>query len=302
MLLYPLLAVLIWSGNAIVCKLAAGALEPAVIAFYRWFLAWLVMTPFLAVTAWRQRQMLRPYLGKIFILALLGMALNQSLSYYAALTVSAINMGIDNALIPLMTIVLSVWLLREQPTPGVVVGGILSLAGLVWLLSQGRPAQLLAQGISAGDGMMLLAVFSYAVYGVLLKRWQMPLSPWMLLYLQASAGLVWLLPDFVLADHWALDQHSWPLVLYAAFPASLFATFCWLRGVQVLGANRTAIFMNLLPVFTAVIAILWLGESWRSYHLWGGGMTLAGVLLCQFWRKPLRLPVALTPCSSQPHG
>ena len=70
---YPLLAVLIWSGNAIVCKLAAGAIEPGVIAFYRWLLAWLLVTPFMARTVWQQRQQIRPHLRRLMILALLGM-------------------------------------------------------------------------------------------------------------------------------------------------------------------------------------------------------------------------------------
>ena len=288
---YPLLAVLIWSGNAIVCKLAAGTIEPGVIAFYRWLLAWLLVTPFMARTVWQQRQQIRPHLRRLMILALLGMMLNQSLGYYAAQSVSAVNIGILNALIPLLTVLLSLWLLRDTPTLGVATGSVLSFAGLLWLVSEGQPARLLAQGISQGDLLMMLSVFTYALYGVLLKRWSLPFSGWLMLYLQMSAALLWLLPDFLRSDSWALTADNLPLVLYAALPASLLGTLFWLQGVRHLGANRTAIFMNLLPLFTTGIAVLWLGERLQSYHLWGGSLTLLGVLLCQLWRQPLRAPV-----------
>lgn len=288
---YPLLAVLIWSGNAIVCKLAAGTIEPGVIAFYRWLLAWLLVTPFMARTVWQQRQQIRPHLRRLMILALLGMMLNQSLGYYAAQSISAVNIGILNALIPLLTVLLSLWLLRDTPTLGVATGSVLSFAGLLWLVSEGQPARLLAQGISQGDLLMMLSVFTYALYGVLLKRWSLPFSGWLMLYLQISAALLWLLPDFLRSDSWALTADNLPLVLYAALPASLLGTLFWLQGVRHLGANRTAIFMNLLPLFTTGIAVLWLGERLQSYHLWGGSLTLLGVLLCQLWRQPLRAPV-----------
>ena len=164
-------------------------------------------------------------------------------------------------------------------------------AGLLWLVSEGQPARLLAQGISQGDLLMMLSVFTYALYGVLLKRWSLPFSGWLMLYLQMSAALLWLLPDFLRSDSWALTADNLPLVLYAALPASLLGTLFWLQGVRHLGANRTAIFMNLLPLFTTGIAVLWLGERLQSYHLWGGSLTLLGVLLCQLWRQPLRAPV-----------
>lgn len=292
---YPLLAVLIWSGNAIVCKLAAGAIEPGVIAFYRWLLAWLLVTPFMARTVWQQRQQIRPHLRRLMILALLGMMLNQSLGYYAAQSISAVNIGILNALIPLLTVLLSLWLLRDTPTLGIATGSVLSFAGLLWLVSEGQPARLLAQGVSQGDLLMMLSVFTYALYGVLLKRWSLPFSGWMMLYLQMSAALLWLLPDFLRSESWALTADNLPLVLYAALPASLLATLFWLQGVRHIGANRTAIFMNLLPLFTTLFAVLWLGEQLQSYHLWGGSLTLLGVLLCQLWRQPLRAPAPMLP-------
>jgi len=135
--LYPLCAVLIWSINSIVSKLSASAIDPAAISFYRWLLALLVLTPFVLPGVWRTRQAIRPHLWRLLILGLLGMVLYQSLAYYAAQSVSALFMGIIGALIPLLTVLLSVVILRIAPTLGILLGSIISFIGLVCLVSQG---------------------------------------------------------------------------------------------------------------------------------------------------------------------
>lgn len=282
--LFPLLAVLIWSLNAVVSKLAAGAIAPAAISFYRWLLALLVLTPFVLPGLWRNRQALRPHLGKLLVLGLLGMVLYQSLAYYAAHSVSALFMGILSSLIPLLTILFSIALLGIAPTRGMALGG------LVWLVSAGHPEQLLTHGIGSGELMMFAASASYACYGVLTRRWAIPLPNWQSLYVQILFGVLLLLPNFLLTADTTLTAQNLPLVLFAGIPASLVAPFLWIQGVMRLGANTTSIFMNLTPLFTAVIAVLFLHEQLHSYHLIGGGVTLLGVFLAQRLRTPLLRP------------
>jgi len=84
-----------------------------------------------------------------------------------------------------------------------------------------------------------------------------------------------------------LNAQNIPLVLFAGIPASIIAPFLWIKGMHHLGANKTSIFMNLAPIFTAIIAVLFLHEQLHSYHLIGGGVTLLGVVLAQRLRKPL---------------
>ena len=173
--LYPLFAVMIWSINSIVSKLSASAIDPAAISFYRWLLALLVLTPFVLPGVWRTRKIIRPHLWRLAILGLLGMVLYQSLAYYAAHSVSALFMGIIGALIPLLTVLLSVVILRIAPTLGILLGSVISFCGLVWLVSEGDVMQLLNHGMGKGELMMLAASTSYALYGVLTKRWALPL-------------------------------------------------------------------------------------------------------------------------------
>ncbi|HGM5490215.1 TPA: DMT family transporter [Serratia fonticola] len=285
--LFPLLAVLIWSINAVVSKVSATAIDPAAISFYRWALALIVLTPFTLPGAIRNWPTVRANWWKLMILGLLGMVLYQSLAYYAAHSVSALFMGILNSLIPLLTVLLGIFVLRVAPTVGIALGSILSLGGLVWLVSAGQPGLLLQHGIGKGELMMFAASASYALYGVLTKRWAIPLPNWQSLYVQIVFGVVLLLPNFLMAQDVQLTSQNIPLVLFAGIPASIAAPFLWIQGVMRLGANKASIFMNLAPVFTAIIAVLFLHEQLQSYHLIGGGVALLGVILSQRLRTPL---------------
>lgn len=286
-ILYPLFAVIIWAINAIVNKLSAGAIDPAAISFYRWALALVILTPFILPGVIRNRKHVYPNLGKLLVLGLLGMALYQSLAYYAAYTISALTIGIFVSLIPLLTVLISIVVLRAAPTLGTVLGGVLSFSGIVWLISEGNPGQLLHLGVGKGELMMLAAAISYALYGVLTKRWAIPLTSWQSLYVQAFFGALVLLPNFLITKDISLNATNIPLVLYAGIPASVLAPYFWIHGVMKLGANKAALFMNLTPLFTAIIAITFLHEPLHSYHIIGGGVALIGVILAQRLRMPL---------------
>lgn len=284
---FPLFAVIIWAINAIVNKLSAGAIDPAAISFYRWALALAVMAPFILPGLIRNRANIYPNLGKLLVLGVLGMALYQSLAYYAAYTISALTIGIFVSLIPLLTVLISIIVLRTPPTLGTVLGGILSFCGIVWLISGGNPGQLLQMGVGKGELMMLAAAISYALYGVLTKRWAIPLTSWQSLYMQAFFGALVLLPNFLMTEDVGLNATNIPLVLYAGIPASVLAPYFWIHGVMKLGANKAALFMNLTPLFTAIIAITFLHEPLHSYHIIGGGVALIGVILAQRLRTPI---------------
>ncbi|EYU15231.1 DMT family transporter [Photorhabdus aegyptia] len=286
-MIFPLLAVLIWSINAVVSKASATVIDPAAISFYRWFLAFLTLTPFVILPVIRQWKTICQHWWKLLILSSLGMVLYQSLAYYAAHSVSATFMGILNSLIPLLTVVISIFILRVIPTVGIVLGTVISLFGLVWLVSAGDPMSLLQHGLGHGELMMLIASISYALYGVLTKRWSIPLPNWQSLYVQIAFGVLLLLPNFLLTKDVQLNTNNISLVLFAGIPASILAPYLWIQGVIKLGANTASIFMNLAPVFTAIIAILVLHEEMHSYHLIGGGITLLGVMLAQQLRTPL---------------
>ncbi|AVG18302.1 MULTISPECIES: DMT family transporter [Chromobacteriaceae] len=280
-MLFPLLAVLIWAANTIVSKAAAQVLDPAAISIYRWLLAALVLTPFCLPVLRRRAGELKPWLGKLLALAMLGMVMFQCLAYYAAHSTSATNMGVITALVPLLGLLLNAAVFRQKVAALAWLGVAVSLAGVVYLLGKGDPLSLLANGVNTGDALILAGAASYALYGILLRRWAPPFGAWLNLYLQASLAVLLLLPLTLTAQSMAIPAKGIGLVLFAGIGSSLLAAYLWMRGIQKLGSERTAIFMNLLPLFTAVLASALLGETIHHYHWLGGGLILLGVALGQ---------------------
>ncbi|XID74867.1 DMT family transporter [Alkanindiges sp. WGS2144] len=283
--IFPLISVLIWSVNVVITRVAIDVISPLSISFYRWLFAFLILTPFILPKAWHQRQVIKNHLGKLAVLGLFGMVIYQGLAYIAAHSTTATNMGIINALIPLLTIAVATVILKEKPTRFAIIGGLLSLLGLAILIGQGNPASLLTGDIHLGDGLMLLAVTGYACYGVLVRLWQLPLTTWVSVYVQIFFGALFQLPLVMYEGFASITQENGWIIFYSCLFPSIIAPFFWVKAVGLMGPNRTSIFMNLLPVFTAIIAIAYLGEAWKSYHTVGGLLTLAGVILAQLKPK-----------------
>jgi drug/metabolite transporter (DMT)-like permease len=284
---FPLLAILIWAGNTVINKMAVGAIFPAEIGFYRWLLAALLFSPFMLKPVMANWAAIKPNLGKVFILGVLGMAVYQSLAYFAATVTSATNMGIILSLMPLMALALAIISLGQRLTAGALCGAVVSLAGVLVVVSGGSLDMLLEHGLNLGDAMMLIATFAYAVYSTLLKKWQLRLPPLQLLYLQVLVAVIVLFPLYLASPKTGLQLNNIGLVLYACLLASMLAPLAWMQAVSRLGPSRTTLFFNLLPVVTAVIAALVLGEQLAPFHLYGGALTLAGVVLAERWKSPL---------------
>lgn len=134
---FPLLAIFIWAGNTVITKMSAGAIFPAEIGFYRWLLAGLLFTPFMLKPVIAHWSMIRPNLGRIFVLGVLGMAVYQSLAYFAASLTTATNMGIILSLMPLMSLAMAIISLGQRLTAGALAGAVLSFAGVLVVVSSG---------------------------------------------------------------------------------------------------------------------------------------------------------------------
>ena len=189
---------------------------------------------------------------------------------------------------------LSILLLGQRLTAGAVAGSLVSIAGVAVVVSSGDLGALLKSGANMGDGLMLLAMLAYAVYVILLKRWGMKEVPALqLLYLQIVFAVIALLPMYLLTPKMGLSAANLPLIGFAGLGASMLAPLVWMHTVAHIGPSRASMFFNLIPLFTAVIAAVVIGESLAAYHAVGGVLTVAGVLLAELWKAPLRQRRAL---------
>ncbi|EGR9010457.1 DMT family transporter [Vibrio parahaemolyticus] len=279
--LLPFFTVMIWGGNSIVNKMAASTIEPSAMSFYRWFVAMLLLTPFCLPAVIKQRHVIRPYLTKLAFLALLGMVLNQSLGYYAGLTTTASNMALITSLVPLISVFLSVPLLGKSVSMLSIVGGVISLGGLAFMLGHGDVTYFLHQDMTQGDSLMLLAALVYAAYCVLLKRWKMPFNSLTLVYMQGFFSVIMLTPLWLSSEQLLPSQEALPLIAYAGIAASIFAPLMWVKAIDLIGADSSAMFMNLMPVVSVALASTLLGEEVHVYHIIGGLMVISGVILSQ---------------------
>ena len=280
-ILLPLIAVFIWSLNIVVTRYVTDYISPVSISFYRWLIAFLILTPFMLKTVWQQRRLITQHWRQLAVLSAFGMVLYQGLGYTAAHYTTATNMGIITAFIPVFTIAVSLLLLKEIPSRYALIGCGISFVGLLFVVAKGDFANLLTMGGHLGDIMMIFAVFFYAFYGVFLKKWQLQIPLLLSLYVQIFFALVYHLPFVLYLGLDALNMQNASSVFYAGVFPSLVAPLVWMLAVQHLGPNRTSIFMNLMPVVTAVIAYFWLAEQWMLYHTIGTAMAIIGVILAQ---------------------
>lgn len=282
--LWLLLAISSWAGNALVARALAGSVPPMAMSFWRWAGAFLILIPLMALPLWRQRALLRQAGWRLVVLALLGISAFNSILYHAAVSTTAINITLVNTSLPIAVFALSGWLLSEWPTRRNLLGTGLAMLGLLWLISAGSWQRLAALAFNQGDLLMLLAVLDWGLYSVLLKRWVTHLqgfSPWLLLAALVLIGTPPLLPlyawEWQSVGGFALTTANLAGIAYTAVFASLLAYYGWNQGVRVLGAGTAAVFNYLMPVITAVLAVLLLSEQLTSAHAIGGGLILFGL-------------------------
>ena len=277
----PMIAVLIWSLNITVTRYVAEFISPISISFYRWLIAFVLMSPFVLLSVWKYRTEIRQHAWQFAVLGACGMVFYQGLAYSAAHYTTATNMGIINAFTPIFTIFISIFILKEMPTRYAVIGGILSFLGLLYVMSQGNLQSLMHLAGHWGDLLMILAVFLYAFYGVFLKKWQIQMPLLTSLYVQIAFALLFHLPFVFVLGLDAINSQNVGSVLYAGVFPSIVAPLVWMMAVQYIGPNRTSIFMNVMPIATALIAYFWLNEAWTIYHTIGGVIILLGIALAQ---------------------
>ena len=280
-----LIAVLCWSGNALVGRAFHDSIPPLSLSFWRWVLATSLLLPFVAKGIWTHRATLRAAGWRLPVLAAMGIASYNSLLYTAAQSTEAINLTLVNTCLPLATFIGAGFLLGEWPLRRAWFGMAVAAGGLLYLISRGSWQTFASLSFQRGDLIMLLAVLAWALYTLLLRRWARHLlvPPLVLLGVLMLLGLPLILPFYLLelgrVGGFALTPSNLAAIGYTAVFASLVAYVGWNHGVKIVGAGRAAMVMYLMPVLTALLGWVLLGEALRTFHWIGGALIFAGLLL-----------------------
>jgi drug/metabolite transporter (DMT)-like permease len=279
---------LFWAGNVVLARGLSQQIPPLSMSFLRWAGALLFLAPF----TWRQLVRDRPLLAGhwpvIWLCALLGITIFNSLLYTATQTTTALNCALMQTLMPAAIILCGFLLNREKVSVQQGAGALLCSLGAAWIVLQGKLLAIGSIKLVAGDLWMLVAVFCYALYSTLLPR-RPRVHPLSFLLLTIALGTLMLVPPFLIELFMKGPPAATPQVfggiLYIALFPSIAAYICWNRGVEIIGANRAGLFINLIPVFAAGMAVLFLGEEFKQFHLIGILMVLSGMVMFQLAGK-----------------
>ena len=276
------LAALCWSGNHILGRAIAGHVPPFAISTVRWLVPALVLWPF----AYRQLRQdwpaIRRHWPVLVFLALTGGTVFGALQYIGLQYTTAINVSVLNSLAPVLIVAAGTLMFRDTLALRQVLGIAVSLAGVLVIISKSSFDALRALQFNWGDLVILFNMGVWAVYSTCLRR--RPEMHWLsfTFVLAAIAGLTTL--PFWLWEHangFVLQPTlttAAALAYVSVFP-SLVAYASWNRGVDLIGANRAGVFLHLIPLYSAVLAGLLLGEAIGLYHVSGFLLILVGVWL-----------------------
>ena len=278
---------LLWAGNAVVGRLVHGLIPPITLNFLRWVLAFAILLP-LAHGVLRRDSPLWTHWRRYALLGLLGIGLYNALQYMALQTSTPINVTLVGSSMPVWMLAVGALFFGAAVTRRQVMGALLSVCGVLLVLSRGEWSQLLAFRLVPGDVFMLLATVSWAFYSWLLSRTTGPAgirSDWAaFLMAQMVFGLAWS-GSFAGAE-WATGHThiawGWPLAAALAFIAvgpAVLAYRCWGVGVQRAGPAVAGFFSNLTPLFAAVLSALVLGDVPQAYHALAFGLIVAGIVV-----------------------
>ena len=278
------LAPLLWGGNAVAGKIATLDWQPFTITAVRWGLATLLLLPFAWRPMRRDMAVIRAHLPLLVGLGALGMALFNLLMYLALHTTSAVNVGIIQAAMPGMIMVANFVVFRQRSAALQLFGLAVSIVGVVLVVTAGSPAALLSGGLVVGDAWMLLACVFYGGYTFAL-RWK-PALHWMsFMWVISISAFAMTLPfvawEWSRAAPTAVPLRGWLVVAYVVIFPTIVSQIAWARGVELIGSNRAGLFINLVPIFGAGLAVLLLGERIAWYHALGLLLVLGGITLAE---------------------
>lgn len=285
-----LLTMLFWAGNIVVGRNAAGYVPPVALGTFRWVGATLILLPFALPYLRADWPIIRKHALMLTLLSLFSITAYNTLTYYGLQFTEAINGVILQSTGSLILVGYTFLLYGERLSPLQLFGMLLSFAGIVVVVSRGELETLLHLRLNVGDFILIAAIAAYSLYSALLKR-RPPLHPLSFVTLTMGWGAILLLPFLgaeMAAGHTVpFDLPAMLMIAYVVIFPSLLAHFFFLRGVELVGPNRAAPFMYLIPVIATALAMIFLGEELHLFHVAGFVLVIGGVVLAT--RRP---PVA----------
>jgi len=282
--LFLVLATFCWSGNFIVGKFATVyEIPPLTLNVFRWISVWFILIPFTYKEIFENL----PYIKKNwFVISFMGVitiSTFNSVVYFALNYTQVINAVLMLSAIPAATIVLSSLMKIEETNIFQLLGLVLSIIGIGSIISNGDIQKIISLDFNKGDMWMLVCVITWSLYSTLLKKNNFKFSQFTLIQLMVSVGILFLIPQFFyeksIGLELNLDKNFFLILIYVAIFPAIAAYYFWQKGIEIIGPNRASMFIQLMPLFSAVMAIIIFKEKFELYHFVGATFILSGIYL-----------------------
>jgi len=277
-------ATLFWAGNFMVGKLAfVENIPPMTLVFLRWSLVWIILLPFTYKEILKNKDIIFKNLPLLFFLALTSVGLFNSFTYLALAYTQVINASLFNTAIPAMIIFLCFLLKIERTNKFQIFGLIISVLGILSIITKLDLNILLSLNFNKGDLIMIGGVITWGLYSSFLKKKKFTLPLLTLVHVLCTFGLIFILPQFLYELSHGLTVNlntnlGLTLIYLALFP-SIGSYYCWAGAVAIIGANRAGIFLSLIPFFSTIMAIIFFNEQFKFFHLIGSILIILGLFL-----------------------
>ena len=282
--IFLLLTVTFWAGNFIVGKFASlYEVPPFSLNFYRWFFAWLILAPFTIPEIIKKKEYIAQNYKLFIVLGVTSITIFNSIVYYSLNFTQVISGVLMISTIPVMIMFFSSILKIEKTNVFQIIGVILSFLGVAIIITKANFQILKNLNFNKGDITMVVAMFSWALYSTLLKRQKYELSQISLLQVVISFGLIFLIPvyfiEYQVGFRINLDIPFFLILSYVVLLPGLASFILWIKGISMIGANRSGVFLHLMPIISAIMAMIFFNEKFMFYHILGACFIISGILL-----------------------
>lgn len=278
------LTTLFWAGNAVAGKLAAGVVPPFTLTLIRWTATAIALYFIAGPRLAEQWPTVRKNLPFLFACGATGFAVFNFCLYGGLQYTTAINVAIQQSGMPMVIMIGMYLVYREKITPLQGIGAIVSILGVLFTATRGDLPAILRLDVNIGDAIMLGAVLAYSAYSVAIKN--KPNLDWrVFMFCAALAAAITSVPfagyEMATGNFIDVGPTAIGLLIYVSVFPSLLAQIFYLRGVEMVGANRAGLFINFVPIFAAILAVGILGEVLEFYHFLGLGLVLTGIAMAE---------------------
>ena len=273
---------LFWAGNIVLARFVAGHVPPMTLSCVRWIGAFILLWPFAKEHLRKDWPTLRANLPLMLLLSATGFAFNNAISYLALQYTEALNALLIQSSAPLFVALWALLLFGVRLTFAQLTGIVISLTGVLTIILRGAPSALATIHFNKGDLMFASAVLAFGLYSAVMTR-RPSTHPLSLITFTMACGSLMLVPfawwEMLSSNGPRVDLLTAGTLAYVVIFPSTLAYLCFNRGIALIGPNRAAPFLHLVPVFGSAMAILLLGEELKLFHVIGYVLVLAGVII-----------------------